>query len=100
MLAHTLITLAADQPAGIPDPGPAPTTIGYGGLLVGVGGIIYAVAKWKHINADAKRMFTLGIIVAVLLGSTTGIFGTISNSLRQTGDSVGTSVTNTTTGQR
>lgn len=100
MSMYDIVILAATPPAGAPDPGSAPTVVGYGGMLVGAGAAIYVIAKWQHINKDGRRMFVLGLVVAALLGSTTGIFGSLGNSLRETGDSVGDSVTDTTTGQR
>lgn len=67
--------------------------------MLGLGVAAYTLAKWQHVNKDARKMFVLGVVVAVLLGSTTGIFGDLSSALRETGNSVGNSVTDTTTGR-
>lgn len=99
MITQTLITLAADAPATAPTGTGNPTAVGYGGIVVGFALTAFAVARWRNVNKDAHTMFILGVVIAVLLGSTTGILGGLSNAVRQTGNSVGNSVTDTTTGK-
>lgn len=100
MLTHTLITLAADQqPTTVAPTAVSPTGVGIGAVVVGVAVGAYVVAKWTHCNKDSRKMFILGVILASLLGVGGGMFGMMGNSIRQTGNSVGDSVTQTTTGR-
>lgn len=98
MITHTLIVLAAEAPATVPT-GTGPTPVGYGGMVVGFALSAFAVARWRNVNKDARSMFILGAVIAVLLGSTTGVLGGLTDTVRQTGNSVGNSVTSTTTGR-
>jgi len=65
-----------------------------GGALVGLGIVVWFVAKWKTHPKEIKRTFFLGAVAAILLGSW-GLFGIASNTVKSTGDSVGNSVSNT-----
>jgi uncharacterized membrane-anchored protein len=103
-LAATVADIAAGAPTG-PVPTQAPT--GSGGLnATGVGSLVFGallfglvVGKWKGTNKDGKTMFFLAIVLTTILGSTTGIFGSLTDAVRDTSDSVGTSITDTTTGR-
>lgn len=98
MSAYDILSVATNTPTTGQVPGSGPTAVGYGGMVMGGAGLVYVIAKWQHITKDARKMFVFGLVVAVLLGSTTGIFGSLTESLRKTGNSVGDSVTDTTTG--
>lgn len=70
-------------------------TIGLGGAtLIGLGILVWFVARWKGHQKEAKRAFVMGAIATVLVGSW-GLFGTVTNTVKSTGDSVGNSVGNT-----
>lgn len=96
--------LAAGAPANTP-PAQAPTgssglnATGIGSLIVGAIVFGVVVGKWKGSNKDAKTLFFLSMILTTILGSTTGIFGNLTDAVRDTSDSVGTSITDTTTGR-
>lgn len=103
-----LVIASADLAAGVPantPPAQAPT--GNGGLnAAGVGSLVVGaliagavIGKWKGTNKDGKTMFFLAIVLTTILGSTTGIFGSLSDAVRDTSNSVGTSITDTTTGR-
>lgn len=103
-----LVIASADLAAGAPA-GPAPTqapaangalnAAGYGAVVVGFLAVGLVVGKWKSVNKDARMMFFVGIVITALLGSGTGMLGGLTNALRQTGNSVGTSISDTTTGR-
>ncbi|WP_327069274.1 hypothetical protein [Kitasatospora sp. NBC_01302] len=67
--------------------------IGLGGAtLLGLGLLVWAVAKWRHgWGKEHKTAFLMGAAAAVLIGSW-GIFGQLTNTVKTTGDSVGNSV--------
>lgn len=71
---------------------------GSGASVIGLSLIVYAWAKWKHWNPEAHKSFIIGVVAACLVGTGAGIFGSLGDSIRKTGDGVGTSVTTTTTG--
>lgn len=103
-----LVIASADLAAGAPT-GPAPTqapagtgslnAAGYGAVVVGFLAAGLVIGKWKNLNKDARMMFVVGIVLTALLGSGTGMLGGLTNALRQTGNSVGTSISDTTTGR-
>lgn len=67
-------------------------TIGLGGAtLIGLGIVVWFVARWKGHQKEAKRAFVMGAIATVLVGSW-GIFGQLTGTIKSTGDSVGNSV--------
>lgn len=103
-LTNAVADLAANAPTGpVPTQVPTasgPTAVGYGGIVVGIAVGAFVAAKWKHVNKDSHMMFILGVVVAVLLGTGTGLLGSLSDALRDTGNSVGSSITDTTNGQR
>lgn len=99
MLSHALITLAADQPTTVTQTTAAPVAVGVGGVVFGIALGAYVFAKWPHSNKEARKMFILGVVIASLLGFSGGMFGMLGNAVRQTGNSVGDSITQTTTGR-
>ncbi|MDH6122010.1 hypothetical protein ABH930_006398 [Kitasatospora sp. GAS204A] len=96
----TTVTQLADSPtSAVPATATQASTggvIGLGGAtLLGVILVVWAIAKWRHgWSKDAKSAFLMGAAAAVLVGSW-GLFGTLTNTVKTTGDSVGNSVGNT-----
>ncbi|GLW74997.1 hypothetical protein Kpho02_72940 [Kitasatospora phosalacinea] len=91
-------TAAVVQLAEAPQTAPAVSPGGVVGLsgatLVGLGIVVWFAARWKQTPKEVKRSFFLGIVATVLVGSW-GLFGTLTGTVRTTGDSVGTSLSNT-----
>lgn len=98
--------------ANLADPAVAPayttTQSGVsGGVIGGLGGaslvglliIVWFGARWKHHSPDVKKHFILGAVAAILVGSW-GLFGVFSDTVKTTGNSVGTSVGNTISQQQ
>ncbi|MFJ4673021.1 hypothetical protein [Kitasatospora purpeofusca] len=65
-----------------------------GATLIGLGIVIWFIAKWKTYSKDVKRAFIAGAAATVLIGSW-GLFGTVFSTVKTTGETVGTSVSNT-----
>lgn len=92
--AHTNTVV---QLAETPQTAPAsvPGAIGLtGATLIGLGLIVWTAAKWRSQAKEVKRAFVLGAIATLLVGSW-GLFGTVGETVKTTGDSVGTSLGNT-----
>jgi Na+-translocating ferredoxin:NAD+ oxidoreductase RnfD subunit len=89
------------QPATTVQTSSAGGVIGLGGAtLLGLGVLVWAVAKWRHgWGKDHKSAFLMGASAAILIGSW-GLFGTLTNTVKTTGDSVGNSVGNTISQQQ
>lgn len=73
-----------------------------GGAIAGMGGatllglaiVIWFAAKWKTHAKEVRRAFVMGAAATILIGSW-GLFGTLSQTVKSTGDNVGNSVSNT-----
>ncbi|MFB6889443.1 hypothetical protein ACFCX4_09045 [Kitasatospora sp. NPDC056327] len=65
-----------------------------GGALIGVVLLTVFIARWKHTSKETKFWFFSAMGIAILLGGW-GLFGTVSQTVKTTGDSVGTSISNT-----
>lgn len=91
--SHTAtVVQLADQPAQVPATVPAVSpgsVIGLSGAtLLGLGIVVWVAAKWKQSPKEVKRAFIMGAVATVLVGSW-GLFGTLTNTVKQTGDSTG-----------
>jgi hypothetical protein len=87
----TTVVQLADTPQVTPAVAPASTSgaIGLSGAtLLGLGIVVWIAAKWKQRAPEVKRAFILGAVATVLVGSW-GLFGTLTNTVRTTGDSTG-----------
>ncbi|MEV7600024.1 hypothetical protein AB0O91_21850 [Kitasatospora sp. NPDC089797] len=69
-----------------------------GATLLGLGIVVWFAAKWKTHAREVKRAFVAGAAAIVLIGSW-GLFGTLTQTVKSTGDNVGNSVS-TTIGQQ
>ncbi|MDH6125946.1 hypothetical protein [Kitasatospora sp. GP82] len=76
-------------------PAMAPASVSAGGAiglsgatLLGLGIVVWTAAKWKSHAKEVKRAFILGAVATVLVGSW-GLFGTVTNTVKTTGDSTG-----------
>lgn len=90
---HTAtVVQLADQPAQAPAIAPAVTPGGAIGLsgatLLGLGIVVWIAAKWKQSAKEVKRAFIMGAVATVLVGSW-GLFGTLTSTVKTTGDSTG-----------
>ncbi|MET9183479.1 hypothetical protein ABZX88_35490 [Kitasatospora aureofaciens] len=65
-----------------------------GATLLGLGIVVWFAAKWKSHSKEVKRAFIAGAAAVVLIGSW-GLFGTLTQTVKSTGDSVGNSVSST-----
>lgn len=96
--AHTAtVVQLADAPQQAPAVSPGSAVGLSGATLVGLGLIVWTAAKWKSSPKEVKWAFVKGAIAIVLVGSW-GLFGTLTGTVKTTGDSVGTSLS-TTVGQ-
>ncbi|GAA4866104.1 hypothetical protein [Kitasatospora terrestris] len=91
--AHTATVMhLADAPQQAPAQAPqvgVGSTIGLSGAtLLGLGIVVWVAAKWKASPKEVKRAFILGSVATILVGSW-GLFGTLSNTVKTTGDSTG-----------
>jgi hypothetical protein len=87
----TTVVQLADTPQVTPAVSPASTggVIGLSGAtLLGLGIVVWVAAKWKQSAKEVKRAFVLGAVATVLVGSW-GLFGTLTNTVKSTGDSTG-----------
>jgi hypothetical protein len=90
---HTAtVVQLADAPQVSPAVAPAVSPGGVIGLsgatLVGLGIVVWVAAKWKQSPKETKRAFVMGVVATILIGSW-GLFGTLSNTVKTTGDSTG-----------
>lgn len=89
---HTAtVVQLADTPQVTPAVSPASTggVIGLSGAtLLGLGLFVWIAAKWKQRSPEVKRAFIMGAVATVLVGSW-GLFGTLTNTVKTTGDSTG-----------
>ncbi|MGW2251378.1 hypothetical protein ACWCXH_14355 [Kitasatospora sp. NPDC001660] len=98
---HTAaVVQIADSPQQV---APAYTTqSASGGAIAGLGGasllglaiLIWFAAKWKTHAKEVRRAFVMGAAASILIGSW-GLFGTLSQTVKSTGDNVGNSVSST-----
>lgn len=91
--SHTAtVVQLADQPAQAPATAPAMSPGGAIGLsgatLLGLGIVVWVASRWKQSPKEVKRAFILGAVATILVGSW-GLFGTLSNTVKSTGDSTG-----------
>lgn len=87
----TVVQIAepAVAPAGAPAAVPGGAAIGLSGAtLLGLGIVVWVAAKWKQSPKETKRAFVMGVVATILIGSW-GLFGTLSNTVKTTGDSTG-----------
>lgn len=89
---HTAtVVQLADTPQVTPAVTPASTggVIGLSGAtLLGLGIVVWVASRWKQSAKEVKRAFLLGAVATVLVGSW-GLFGTLTNTVKSTGDSTG-----------
>ncbi len=88
---HTTTVVQLAEPAVAPaTPAVTPgSAIGLSGAtLVGLGIVVWVAAKWKQSPKEVKRAFLMGVVATILVGSW-GLFGTLSNTVKTTGDSTG-----------
>lgn len=78
----------ADVPQQAPELSTGGTIGLSGATLLGLGIIVWTAAKWRQSPKEVKRAFLMGCIATVLVGSW-GLFGTLTNTVKQTGDSTG-----------
>ncbi len=96
--SHTAtVVQLADAPQQAPAITPGSAIGLSGATLVGLGIVVWFAARWKQQPKETKRAFFMGVVATVLVGSW-GLFGTLTSTVRTTGDSVGTSIS-TTVGQ-
>ncbi|MFE5332542.1 hypothetical protein ACFRCG_39810 [Embleya sp. NPDC056575] len=72
---------------------------GTGSLIIAVFILGMGVKGWKTAHKQAKTWTIMTIIVMCLTATTAGLFGVLRVTINQTGNSVGNSVTQTTTGR-
>ncbi|MFD7982139.1 hypothetical protein ACFV4M_02000 [Kitasatospora indigofera] len=87
--AHTAtVVQIAEQPAVAPAAVPGAAIGLSGATLLGLGIVVWVAAKWKQSPKETKRAFVMGVVATILIGSW-GLFGTLSNTVKTTGDSTG-----------
>lgn len=92
---HTATVMhLADVPQQAPALSPGGVVGLSGATLLGIGLVVWTAAKWKSSAKEVKWAFVKGAIATVLVGSW-GIFGTLTTTVKTTGDSVGTSISST-----
>lgn len=88
----TIVQLADTPQTAVPATVTQASTGGVIGLsgatLLGLGIVVWIAAKWKQRSPEVKRAFVMGAIATVLVGSW-GLFGTLTNTVKSTGDSTG-----------
>ncbi|MFI6979325.1 hypothetical protein ACIBSV_12165 [Embleya sp. NPDC050154] len=103
MLAQTSTgTAPQQQPVVTQQPaiGTAPGAAAVGGaVLLALCLVAFIAGKWGKAPKPQRTWFILGFIVATLLAGSAGIIGMVSTTVRTTGDQLGNTVTNTTTGR-
>ncbi|OKI14195.1 DUF2157 domain-containing protein [Streptomyces sp. CB03911] len=86
---HTAtVVQLADAPQVSPAVSPGGVIGLSGATLVGLGIVVWVAAKWKQSPKEVKRAFVMGVVATILIGSW-GLFGTLSNTVKTTGDSTG-----------
>jgi hypothetical protein len=99
MLANTTAGTAPQQAPVTQTPGLGTSAAGAGGaVLVAVAIIFWLAGSWKKAPKPQKTWAILGFVVASLLVGAGGLAGMIQVSIKQTGQQVGTSVTQTGVG--
>jgi hypothetical protein len=63
-----------------------------GATLVGLGLLVWTIARWKHSTREHHHGFFKGLAIAILLGSF-GIFSMLSQTVTSTGNSTGSVIT-------
>ncbi|MEU0941098.1 hypothetical protein [Embleya sp. NPDC005971] len=72
---------------------------GTGALIIAVFILGMGVKGWKTAHKQAKTWTIMTIVVMCLTATTAGLFGVLRLTIQQTGNNVGNSVTQTTTGR-
>jgi hypothetical protein len=72
---------------------------GTGALIIAVFILGMGVKGWKGASKQAKTWVLMTVVVMCLTATAGGLFGVLRLTVQQTGNSVGNSVTQTTTGR-
>jgi hypothetical protein len=95
---NTLNTLAA-APAQAPNAGAGQFVAGGGATLVGLILLALIISHWKKLNAETKKYTIMGMLMVACLAGAGGVIGGFIGSAQTTAGTVGTTLTQTTTGQ-
>lgn len=95
---NTLNTLAA-APAQAPNAGAGQFVAGGGATLVGLILAALIISHWKKLAAETKKYAVMSMLMVACLAGAGGVLGGLIESAKTTGSTVGTTLTQTTTGQ-
>lgn len=96
---NTPNTIAAGTVQQAPNTGAGQFVAGGGATLVGLILLALIISHWKKLNAETKKYTIMGMFMVACLAGAGGVIGGFIGSAQTTAGTVGTTLTQTTTGQ-